>query len=240
MFKVVRFWLVSILFLSGFSSCSTLKQLGLVPSEMEMAAGLKAALEQGLFKSFDAFQDPSVNPLLAFVFPGDAQKIMTTLENAGLGKVVEQATGKINRAMSSAFITAKPIFLQSLKKMSIADAAKILITDNDHAATDYFKINTQTELVSAMRPIVDSTLKLEGADKDWRRMASLVNNLPFLNVKVENNLTDFVAARTVDGMYLIVAEEEAKIRHDLNFRKTDLLQKVFGYADTELKKQMAK
>jgi Protein of unknown function (DUF4197) len=238
--KRLRISLIALLFASfGLSGCSTLKQLGLVPSDYEMAMGLKAALEQGLFRSFDAFKDPSVNPLLAFVFPGDAEKIMKTLENLGFGSVVEKTTGKINRAMSSAFTTAKPIFLNSLKRMSIGDAAKILITDNDHAATDYFKASTRTDLVAAMRPIADSTVKIEGADKDWNRIASVVNNLPFVNIKIETSLSDFVAARAVDGMYLIVAEEEAKIRRDINFRKTDLLQRVFGYADAELKKRAA-
>ena len=221
----------------SFSGCSTLKQLGIIPSEFEMAAGLKQALEQGLFRSFDAFQNPEVNPLLAFAFPGDAQKIVNTLKNVGLGGVVDATTGKINRAMSSAVTTAKPIFLSSLRRMSIADAARILITDNDHAATDYFKATSKTELIAAMRPIADSTVKIEGADKDWAKIANTVNNLPFVNIKIEDNLTDFVAARTVDGMFLLVAQEEAKIRKDVGFRKTDLMQKVFGYADAELKKR---
>jgi hypothetical protein len=85
--KRLRISLIALLFASfGLSGCSTLKQLGLVPSDYEMAMGLKAALEQGLFRSFDAFKDPSVNPLLAFVFPGDAEKIMKTLENLGFGR----------------------------------------------------------------------------------------------------------------------------------------------------------
>jgi hypothetical protein len=40
-----------------------------------MALGLKDALSQGLFRSFDAFADPNGNPLVRFVFPGDAAKI---------------------------------------------------------------------------------------------------------------------------------------------------------------------
>lgn len=238
--KKIRFQ-IAVLTISAlsFSSCSTLKQLGLIPSQFEMAAGLKQALEQGLFRSFDAFKDPAVNPLLAFVFPGDAQKITKTLENVGLGSLVNKTTGKVNHAMSAAFTTAKPIFLNSLKNMSISDAAKILITDNNHAATDYFKASTKANLIAAFRPIADSTMKMDGADKDWTRIANIINNVPFVNLKVENNLSDFVAARAVDGMYLLVAQEEAKIRKDIGFRKTDLMQKVFGYADAELKRRTA-
>lgn len=221
----------------SFQSCSVLKELGLVPSEFEMAMGLKSALEQGLFRGFQAFKDPSVNPLLAFAFPGDAQKIVATLQNLGLGNVVNQTTGKINKALADAVNTAQPIFLDALKRMSIADAARILITDNPHAATQYFKTNTKNELIAAMRPIADSNVRAEGLDRDWGRITTVVNNLPFVNVKLENSLGDFLAARAVDGMYLLVAEEEEKIRKDLNFRKTDIVKKVFGYADQELKKR---
>src|SRR5262245_59594683 len=123
------------------SSCDALKKVAsiLAPSEFEMAMGLKDALNQGLFRSFDAFADPNGNPLVRFVFPGDAAKIEKTLRDVGLDKLVDQVTGKFTRATSSAVKAAKPIFLQSLKDMSIKDAAKILITDNNNAATEYFK-----------------------------------------------------------------------------------------------------
>src|SRR5262245_4877125 len=122
-------------------SCEGLKKIAsiLAPSEFEMATGLKDALSQGLFRGFDAFADPSGNPLVRFAFPGDAAKIEKTLRDVGLDKMVDQVTGKFTRATSSAVKAAKPIFLQSLKDMSIKDAAKILITDNNNAATEYFK-----------------------------------------------------------------------------------------------------
>jgi hypothetical protein len=219
------------------TACDTLAKIAssISPSDIEMALGIKQALEQGLFKSFDAAQNPQVSPILAFAFPGDAQKITNSLNNLGLGGIVNSVTGKFNNAVSSAFSTAKPIFVSSLKNMSIRDAASILITNNDHAATDYFKTNTKTQLMAAFRPIADSTIKSQGADKDWAKIATAVNSLPFSGIKVESNLSDFIAARAVDGMYLIVADEEKKIRTDLGFRKTDLVKKVFGYADERLK-----
>lgn len=220
-----------------FVSCETVKKVAavLAPSDLEMAMALRQALEQGLFKTFDAFQNPEINPALAFAFPNDAEKIIKTLNNLGLGSYVQAVTGKFNKAASTAFTRAKPIFLNSIQKMNIVDAAKILITDNDHAATDYFKANTRQELTTAFKPIADSSIKAEGADKEWSKVAKVINDLPFVNLKVENSLTEFVTARAVDGMYLIVAEEEKNIRKDIGFRKTDLMKRVFGYADDQLK-----
>ena len=81
-----------------FSACDTIKKVAtaLGPSDLEMALGLKQALEQGLFKTFDAFKDPKVSPVLAFVFPGEAEKIIRTLNNLGLGSYVDAVTGKFN------------------------------------------------------------------------------------------------------------------------------------------------
>ncbi len=221
------------------SSCDALKKISsvLAPSEFEMATGLKDALSQGLFKSFDAFADPNGNPLVRFAFPGDAAKIEKTLRDLGLDKLVDQVTGKFTRATSSAVTAAKPIFLNSLKQMSFKDAVSILITDNTHAATDYFKATMTNELMVAFRPIVDSTIKTEGANKDWSSIVNVYNKIPFINKPLENSLTDFIAARAVDGMFSVVANEEENVRTKYEFRKTDMMKRVFGYADEQLKKR---
>lgn len=221
------------------SSCDSLKkiasQIGI--SEFEMAAGLKDALSQGLFRGFNAFADPDGNPLVRFAFPGDAAKIERTLKDIGLDKVVNQVTAKFTRAMSQAVVAAKPIFLNSVKQMTIRDAASILVTDNMHAATDYFKSTMTPDLMAAFRPIVDSTVKTEGAGDEWNNLVNIYNKIPFINKPLESNLTDFVAARAIDVMFLSVANEEENIRAKYEFRKTDMMKKAFAYADEQLKKR---
>ncbi len=235
-----RLYLGLVLSLSLFlSSCDTLKQIAsqIGLSEFEMATGLKDALSQGLFKGFDAFANPSGNPLVRFAFPGDAAKIEKTLKDIGMDKVADQVTAKFTKAMSSAVIAAKPIFINSVKQMSIKDAASLLVTDNKHAATDYFKSTMSPELMAAFRPIVDSTVKTEGANKEWTNLVTIYNKIPFINKPLEANLTDFVAARAIDAMFVSVANEEENIRTKYEFRKTDMMKKAFAYADEELKKR---
>jgi len=221
------------------SSCDSLKQIGsqIGLSEFEMAAGLKDALSQGLLRGINAFADPNGNPLVRFAFPGDAPKIEKTLRDVGMEKMVNQVTGKFTRAMSSAVIAAKPIFLNSVEQMSIRDAGSILVTDNLHAATDYFKTNMSPELMTAFRPIVDSTVKTEGANKDWSNLVNIYNKIPFINKPLESNLTDFIAARAIDAMFVSVAQEEENIRTKYEFRKTDMMKKAFAYADEQIKKK---
>lgn len=220
--------------------CSTLKKLGMVPSELEMITGLKDALSQGLFKSLDAFAHPEGNPLVRFAFPGEAEKIEKTLRDLGFDKLINQVTGKFTRAMSAAVKTAKPLFFDAIKSMSIKDAAKILVTDNPHAATDYFKQEMKPGLMTAFRPIVDSTIKIEEADKEWNGIAKIYNSIPFISKPLETNLTDFISARVIDLMFLMVANEEEQIRAKYELRKTDMMRKVFTWAEKELQKRLQK
>ena len=222
------------------SSCDTLKQIGsvLIPSQAEMAGGLKDALTQGLFSGFDAFANPNTgNPLLRFAFPGDAAKIEKTLKDIGMTSLVNEVTNKFTTAMSSAVIAAKPVFLNSVKQMTLTDAAGILLSDNLHAATDYFKTSMSPELMVAFRPIVDSTANLNGANKAWSSLVNVYNKIPLISNKLEPSLTDFIASRAIDAMFTSVASEEANIRTKYEFRKTDLMKKAFGYADQELKRR---
>ena len=223
-----------------FSGCDTLKKVaGLIaPSELEMALGLKDGLTQGLFRGFNAFADPDGNPLVRFAFPGEAAKIEKTLRDLGLDKMINQVTGKFTRAMASAVNTAKPMFINSIKQMTIKDAVKILVTDNTHAATDYFKATMSPQLMTAFRPIVDSTIQTEGAGKEWSSLVNIYNKIPFINKPLESSLTDFIAARAIDVMFLSIANEEENIRTKYEFRKTDMMKKAFGYAEQELKRRM--
>jgi len=235
-----KLFLVSIITSSiTLASCEGLKQIAsiLAPSEFEMAAGLREALTQGMFRSFDAFANPEGNPAIRFAFPGDAAKIEKTLRDIGMDKMVDQVTSKFTRAASSAVQAAKPIFLDAVKKMTIRDAVGILLADNNHAATDYFKSTMSPELMVAFRPIVDSSINLTGANKDWSSIVNVYNKIPFINQPLEPSLTDFIAARVIDYMFTTVAKEEEDIRTKLEFRKTDLMKKVFGWAEEERAKR---
>ncbi len=219
-----------------FSSCNSLSNIAGTLSQWEMAQGLKEALTQGLFRGFDAFANPNEgNALLRFAFPGEAAKIERTLKDLGLTSLVNSVTSKFTNAMSLAVREAKPIFINSVKQMSIRDAAGILLSDNPRAATEYFKASMSPQLMSAFTPIVDSTVRVTGAGNEYATIAKAYNAIPFLDRKLETNLNDFIAARAIDAMFIYVASEEQNIREKIEYRKTDLLKRVFGYADQQLR-----
>lgn len=223
--------LSSTLFLSG---CDTLKNVAGTLSAFEIAQGLKEALTQGLFSGFDAFANPNQgNALVRFAFPGEAAQIEKTLRDLGLTQVVNNVTAKYTNAMAMAVQKAQPIFLNSVKNMSIGDAAGILLSGNKNAATQYFKNAMSPHLMTAFRPIVDSTIRTTGAGNEYNTLAKAYNSLPFSNKKLEPSLNEFIAARAIDAMFLYVANKEAEIRSNVSARTTPLLQRVFGYADLQ-------
>lgn len=217
-----------------FSGCDTLGNVAKSLSVFEIVQGLKEALTMGLFSGFDAFANPDQgNALVRFAFPGEAAKIESTLKQLGLTATVNKVTQKYTDAMSLAVQKAKPIFLNSVKRMNFSDASNILLSGNKHAATDFFKTAMSPELMTAFRPIVDSTVRTTGAGKEYNTLVNAYNAIPFLGKKLEPNLNDFIAARVIDAMFLYVAKKEEDIRGNISARTTPLLQRVFGYADAQ-------
>ncbi|TXH22074.1 MAG: DUF4197 domain-containing protein [Chitinophagaceae bacterium] len=214
------------------SSCTALQSLGL--SDFDKIAGLREALTNGLFSGFDAFaKGDQGNALIRFAFPGDAAKIEQTLNTLGLSKTVNSLTQKYTKAMGEAVVEAKPIFLNSVKRMSFTDVTGILLSNNHHAATEYFKSSMTNDLLAAFAPIVTKSINVNGGDKEYQTIAKAYNTFAFGGKKMETNLTDFISGRVIDAMFAYVGKEEENIRTNLSFRTTPLLQRVFGYVDQQ-------
>ncbi|MFT4152226.1 DUF4197 domain-containing protein [Parafilimonas sp.] len=221
----------STFFLPG---CGTIQNVAGSLSGLEISQGLKEALTKGLFSGFEAFSNPAQgNALVRFAFPGEAAKIEKTLKDLGLTAAVNNVTSKYTNAMSLAVKSAQPVFLDAVKNMSFRDAASILLSANRHAATEYFKSSMSPQLMTAFRPIVDSTVRTTGAGNEYGNIVKAYNAIPFISKKLEPSLNDFIAARAIDAMFLYMADKEADIRSNAAARTTPLLQRVFGYADAQ-------
>ncbi|SMC72334.1 DUF4197 domain-containing protein [Pedobacter nyackensis] len=202
------------------------------PSTLEIASGIKQALEIGtsrgadLLSAKDGFMG---NMAVKILFPPEAQKVEKTLRTLGMGKLADNVILSLNRAAEDAAKEAKPIFVSAIKQMTITDATNILLGNKD-AATNYFKRVTTAQLMEKFKPSINTSLAKVGATKYWGDAANQYNRLPMVK-PVSTDLSDYVAQKAIDGMFIQVAQEELKIRESLGSRSTPLLQKVFGYAD---------
>lgn len=198
-------------------------------SSIDIASGLKEALQIGISKGSDqasAVNGYFKNPLLKIAFPPEAQKVASTLRQIGLSKQVDQFELSLNRAAEDAAKKAKPVFIKAITSMSIQDAVGILRGQND-AATQYLRRTSGQQLVSEFTPIIDSTLKKNNATKYYSELVNTYNKVPFVQ-KVNPDLTQYATNKAVDGLFILVAQEEQKIRENPAARVTDLLKKVFS------------
>ncbi len=197
-------------------------------SKSEVVQGLKEALHVGTDSA--TFHLALLNgfygdDIIRILMPPDAQKVEKTLRNVGFGKTVDNTILSMNRAAEDATKYVGDIFLNSIKRMTIQDAFGILKGD-DHAATNYLKRTTTAQLTAAFKPIVARSLSNVSATKYWKDLFTTYNR--FSSNPVDVDLTDYVTAKALDGLFYHIGLEEQKIRKDPAARINDILKKVFG------------
>ncbi|MFC5408352.1 DUF4197 domain-containing protein [Larkinella bovis] len=199
-------------------------------SNDEIASGLKEALRIGISKGSDqasATDGYFKNALIKILMPPEAQKVESALRKVGLGKQVDQFILSLNRSAEDAAKKAKPIFLNALTSMTIQDAVGILKGEKN-AATQYLKRTTSDQLMTAFTPVIDSTLKKNNATRYYGDLVKTYNKLPIATQKVDPDLTRYAATKAVDGIFVLVEQEEKRIRENPAARVNDLLKKVFS------------
>jgi hypothetical protein len=198
-------------------------------TQQDAVAGLKAALTQGAGAAVgklgvvDGFFG---NPEVRIPLPGKLQKAQKTLKLVGLGPKADELLRTMNRAAEAAVPAAKPLFVDAIKQMSLQDAKAILTGGND-AGTQYFRRVTSDQLTAKFLPIVrQSTDKLQVASQ-YNALVGQASKLGLVDAK-DATIESYVTAKALDGLFLMMAKEEAAIRKDPVGQASKLLQKVFG------------
>jgi hypothetical protein len=199
-------------------------------SQAEAGNAIKEALSQGLVKAVlqlnreDGFFK---NALYKILLPPDAKKIENTLRSIGKGNMVDNAILQINRAAEDAAASAKPIFADAIKSMTLADAIG-LVKNGDTSATHFFRIKTTEKLVAAFLPVIKNSLDKLNATKYYADLITTYNKFPTTFKKLNPDLPGHVTDRAVFALFDLVGQEERNIRHNMASRTSDLLKKVFG------------
>ena len=95
------------------------------------------------------------------------------------------------------------------------------------SVTDYFAGKTRAPLATRFLPIVTTaTEKVSLADK-YNALAGKAAGLGLVSQE-DANLQSYVTRKALDGLYLVIGEEERKIRQDPVGTGSELLRKVFG------------
>ena len=195
----------------------------------EIIKGLKEALEVGTKNAVQTVSKTDGyfnNPLIKIPLPENVQKVEKLLRTTGFSDQVDEFVLSMNRAAERAAPEAKTIFWDAIKQMTFTDARGIL-EGQDNAATQYFKEKTSGRLQEVFKPITRQAMSEVGTTSKYQSLDAKIKTIPFAN-KVSFDLDQYVTDKALDGLFLMLAEEELKIRQNPTARTTDLLKKVFG------------
>jgi hypothetical protein len=201
-------------------------------SDKDATGGMKDALAQGANKAISQLGADGGflnNPKVKIGLPASLAPMESMLRTMGRGKDLDALVGTMNKAAEQAVPKASSLFAAAMQKMSVDDARKVL-SGGDDAATQYFKEKTSAQLFEAFLPTVrESTDKL-ALSQQYNALAGKAGalGLPGMgggdDLKVEN----YVTRKALDGLFLMMAEEEKAIRKDPAGAATSLAKKAFG------------
>jgi hypothetical protein len=198
-------------------------------SNEEVINGLKEALSIGTNSSTATASKADgylKNARLFIPWPEEAKDMKEKLTKLGMQKKIAEFETSLNRAAEEAAKKAGPVFIDAITKMSVSDGFAIL-KGADTAATNYLRKNSYQGLYDQFIPIVKEAIAKAKVTSYWNPLVTKYNKLP--GVKKQNpNLDDYVTKKAANGLFILIADEEAKIRKDPMARVTDLLKKVFG------------
>src|SRR5882757_6950735 len=197
-------------------------------SNDKIIAGLKEALRVSTGKAVAVTGRPDgflKNQTIKILLPQKLKTVGAGMRMMGMGAQVDELEVGMNRAAEQATPFAKQIFLNALKKMTFDDARKIL-TGSDTAATAYFQRTSTGELSTAFAPIVEKSMKNVGVVQQYNRVLASAPGGSALAGQFD--LNKYVVGKTLDGLFLVLGEEEKKIRKNPAAQTTALLKEVFG------------
>ena len=204
-----------------------LRQTGL--NDNTIAAGLKEALRVGIDKTI-AFTGRSdgffTNPEIKITMPERMRLVEKALRAAGSGPKVDEFVLSMNRAAEKAVPLARDIFGNAIMGINFDDAQRIL-KGGDTAATEYFRGKTGAQLRELFMPVVNQKLGELGVVRRYNDLLEQYQKLPFAGKFPAPDINDYVVRESLDGIFLVLGQQEQLIRADPAARVTDLLREVF-------------
>jgi hypothetical protein len=198
-------------------------------SNADASQGLKTALERGALAAVGLLgrQDGFLgNPKVRIPLPGFLNDASNLLRALGQGRRVDELEVSMNRAAEAAVPMARDLLVNAVKAMSVSDAKNIL-TGGDTSVTTFFADKTRTPLGERFLPVVAKATEKVGLAEKYNRVAGKA--VGFGLVKSEDGtIQQYVTRKSLDGLYLMIGEEERKIRQDPVGTGSAILSKVFG------------
>ena len=198
-------------------------------SEADAASGVRAALERGAKAAVALLGKPDGfmgNALVRIPLPGFLNDAAKLLKATGQGKKLDELVLAMNRAAEAAVPLAQPLLAQAIKSASVDDALKI-VRGGSTSVTDFFSTKTRAPLGEKFLPIVTQATQKVSLAERYNAVAGKAAGLGLVKGD-DTNIQRYVTSRALNGLFLMIGEEEKKMRADPVGTGSALLKKVFG------------
>ena len=198
-------------------------------SQQDASGGLKDALIQGAQVAVKQLGAPggfSNNPDVRIELPGKLGKAAKTMKMMGMGAQVDQLEASMNKAAEAAVPQAQALLVDAVKKMTVADAKAILSGGND-SATQYLNKSSREQIRAKFLPIVKQATDQVGLAQQYNAFAGPAASFGVVDAK-SSTVESYVTEQALDGLFEMIAKQEASIRQNPAAAATGLAKKVFG------------
>jgi hypothetical protein len=158
--------------------------------------------------------------------PGHLDDAAQLLRKFGQGKRIDELVTTINRAAEAAVPMGKDLLVSAVQNMTVTDAKNIL-TGGDTSVTAFFAEKTRIPLGERFLPVVTRATEKVGLAQRYNAFAGKAAGFGLLRNE-DANLEQYVTGKTLDGLYLMIGEEEQKIRQNPAGAGSAIVRKVFG------------
>ena len=198
-------------------------------SNTDASKGLKLALEKGALSAVNVLGATNGflgNEKVRIQLPGYLQDAANLLRTFGQGTKVDELVTAMNRGAEAAMPMAKDLLLKAVNTMSVQDA-KAILSGSNTAATDFFASKTRPALALKFLPAVTQATATVGLADKYNQIAGKAAEMGLVK-KEDANIEQYVTGKALDGLFLMIAEEEKKIRQNPVAYGSNILTKVFG------------
>lgn len=202
--------------LSGISNTDAVSGLKQALTDGSAAAVAQLGVQNGFFN----------NAKVKIPLPPALERVESLMRFAGMGRQADDLVLAMNRAAEAAVPEAKALLVDSVKRMSVQDAKGIL-TGGDTAATAYFRRTTESQLAKRFLPIVKTQTDRVGLAEKYNSLAGQGAQFGLID-KDNATVESYVTQKALDGLYLMIAEQEKNFRQNPLGAASDIVKRVFG------------
>jgi len=208
---------------------STVSPPAFALSETDAASGIRAALERGALAAVGLLGKENGflgNERVRIPLPEFLEDAAKLLKATGQRKRVDELITSMNRAAEKAVPVAKGLLVDAARKISVEDAIRI-VRGSATSVTEFFAEKTRDPLGVKFLPIVTEATQKVSLAARYNSFAEKAASFGLMK-KEDANLQQYITGKALDGLFLMIGEEEKKIRADPVRTGSRILQAVFG------------